>query len=252
MRPLYFSRLRPKAKGVAPCRPSHRFLFRLLVCSVMFASIPAIAQSVIATIPVGISPGATAVNTATNKTYMTNLQCSAWPCSVPGTVSVIDGVTNTEDWDGECRSQPGAIAVDTATNKIYVTNQCGNDVNCQSLGTVTVIDGATLNVSTVTVGYDPGRLAVDPIRHKIFVVNMCTAPGITICTNNGPGKLTVIDGATLTHARRYGGLCSRRRGGEHPDQRDLRREHHQLQRWRRDGHRHQRSELHDTRCQYRQ
>jgi DNA-binding beta-propeller fold protein YncE len=102
-----------------------------------------------------------------------------------------------EDRDCKCGCEPGAIAVDTATNKIYVSNQCGNDLNCQSLGTITVIDGATLNTSTVTVGYDPGRLAVDPLTHKIFVVNMCTAPGITICANNGPGTLTVIDGATL-------------------------------------------------------
>lgn len=177
---------------------SHRSLFLVVVCTLILASVPAVGQSVIATVPVGINPGPSAVNTATNRTYVTNLQCSAWPCSNPGTVSVINGVTNTVVGTVNVGVNPGGVAVNTATNKIFVTNECGSDVNCQSAGTVTVIDGVTLATSTVTVGYVPVRVAVDSLRNKIYVVNMCTAAGIVFCPNTTAGTLTVIDGTTLT------------------------------------------------------
>lgn len=177
---------------------SHRSLFLVVVCSLVFASVPGVAQSVIATVPVGTSPGPSALNTATNRTYVTNVGCSDWPCSNTGTVSVISGVTNTVVGTVNVGVNPGGVAVNISTNKIFVTNECGNDVNCQSTGTVTVIDGVTLATSTVTVGYVPVRLAVDSVRNKIYVVNMCTAAGIIFCPNTTAGTLTVIDGATLT------------------------------------------------------
>ena len=73
---------------------SHRSLFLVVVCNLVLASVPVVAQSVVATVGVGTNPGPSAVNTATNKTYVTNLGCTAWPCSNTGTVSVISGVTN--------------------------------------------------------------------------------------------------------------------------------------------------------------
>jgi DNA-binding beta-propeller fold protein YncE len=177
---------------------SHRSLFLVVVCSLVLASVPVVAQSVIATVPVGTNPGPSAVNTATNRTYVTNLGCSDWPCSNTGTVSVINGVTNTVVGTVNVGVNPGGVAVNTGTNKIFVTNECGNDVNCQSPGSVTVIDGVTLATTTVNVGYVPVRLAVDSLRNKIYVVNMCTAAGIVFCTNTTAGTLTVIDGATLS------------------------------------------------------
>ncbi len=177
---------------------SHRSLFLVVVCTLVLASVPAVGQSVIATVPVGINPGPTAVNTATNRTYVTNLQCTAWPCSNPGTVTVINGITNAVVGTVNVGVNPGGIAVNTGSNKIFVTNECGNDVNCQSTGTVTVIDGVTLATTTLTVGYVPVRLAVDSLRNKIYVVNMCTAAGIVFCPNTTAGTVTVIDGATLS------------------------------------------------------
>ena len=177
---------------------SHRSLFLAVVCSLLLASVPVVAQSVVATVGVGTNPGPSAVNTATNKTYVTNLGCTAWPCSNAGTVSVISGVTNAVVGTVNVGVNPGGVAVNTATNKIFVSNECGNDTNCQSPGTVTVIDGVTLATSTVNVGYVPVRMAVDPIRNKIYVVNLCTAAGIVFCSNTTAGTLTVIDGTTLS------------------------------------------------------
>lgn len=177
---------------------SHRSRFLAAVFILLIASLPVIAQSVVATVPVGIYPGGTAVNTATNKIYVANLGCSAWPCANAGTVSVISGLSNAVVGTVNVGVNPVYVAVNTATNKIFVSNQCGDDINCQSPGTVTVIDGATLGTTTVNVGYVPARLAVDAIRNKIYVVNMCTAGGIPECQNNSAGTLTVIDGATLT------------------------------------------------------
>ncbi len=177
---------------------SHRSLFLAVVCILIFASVPVVAQSVVATVGVGTNPGPSAVNTATNKIYVTNLGCTAWPCSNTGTVSVISGVSNTVVATVNVGVNPAYAAVNTASNKIFVTNECGNDVNCQSQGTVTVIDGVTLATTTVNVGYVPGRLAVDAIHNKIYVVNMCTAAGIINCVNNFAGTLTVIDGTTLS------------------------------------------------------
>jgi YVTN family beta-propeller protein len=111
---------------------------------------------VTATVPAGNTPWQVAVDTLTNKVYVTDL--------FGRTVSVIDGLTNTLLSTISIGYQPTGIAVDEATDKIYVT------VAGDSL--VAVIDGASDTVtSTIAVGPAPSAVAVDETTNTIYVVN---------------------------------------------------------------------------------
>ena len=96
------------------------------------------SQTVVATVPAGLSPYAVAVNPATNKIYVPNLGSDS--------VTVIDGATNNTA-TVQVGVRPVAAAVNPVTNKIYVVNYFS--------ATVSVIDGATNNTTTVTVGPGP-------------------------------------------------------------------------------------------------
>ena len=124
---------------------------------------------VTATIPVGLRPIAVAVNPATNRIYVLNQCCS------PGSVSVIDGVTNSVVATAPVGGSPCQVAVNSQSNKIYVTNSSNQSV--------TVIDGATNAATTVSVGSQPCALAVDSTSNKVYVAN-------------GDATVTVIDGAS--------------------------------------------------------
>src|ERR1035437_3152841 len=127
----------------------------ILIVSLAGLALPVFAQQVIATIPVGVEPASSAVNSTTNKIYVPNACGSDPNCAGYGTVTVIDGATlaTTTVTVG---SNPYGVAVNSATNKIYVANICGNDVTCSSYsGTVTVIDGVSLSTTSVSVGANP-------------------------------------------------------------------------------------------------
>ncbi len=172
---------------------SMRHFYLILAIFIFVITLPsAVAQVVVATLPTGNTPDAAAVNTQTNKIYVTN-HCGGDPtCESPGTVSVIDGVTN-QVATVTVGAVPIAAAVNSATNKIYVANYCGTVPNCGlgTQGTVTVIDGATNTTFSVNVGLSPLAIAVNPVTNKIYVANQC---GDANCHSNS--TLTVIDGAT--------------------------------------------------------
>ncbi|MFI5117102.1 MAG: hypothetical protein ACHP8B_10445 [Terriglobales bacterium] len=161
---------------------TRRFHLVLLVFSLAIALPSAIAQVVIATVPVGIANYGLAVNSVTNKTYVANYCGNDPNCLSNGTVTVIDGATNNTA-TVNVGFYPDAVAVNPVTNKIYVTNWWGNDPTGLSPGTVTVIDGATNNTLTVNVGIQPRDVAVNSVTNKIYVANF-------------DGTATVIDGAT--------------------------------------------------------
>ena len=94
------------------------------------------AQTLIATVPVGVHPQAIAVNSATNKIYVLNT-CDSFPtCTSSGSVTVIDGVTlATVSVPIGIGAEVGAgIAVNQTTNKIYATNYCGNSLDAANPG----------------------------------------------------------------------------------------------------------------------
>ncbi|MGH9583494.1 MAG: YncE family protein [Bryobacteraceae bacterium] len=86
-----------------------------------------------AMIAVGASPGGVAVNPETNTIYVTN--------TGDGTVSAIDGATNSVTATISVGNQPLAIAMNPATNRVYIADTQDN--------TVAVIDGNKNVVSCV-------------------------------------------------------------------------------------------------------
>ena len=159
---------KPLADLIAVCRTL--FLF---VCGCAIISLPALAQRVIATIPVGPSPGPLAVNRVTNKIFVATADYYTY------TMTVIDGATNSAT-SVIVGLTAYAVAVDSTRNKIYVVG-----TNPGGTGSATIIDGATLSTTTLPVGPGAGHVAVDTATNKIYVVN------------SGDATVTVIDGATL-------------------------------------------------------
>src|ERR1035441_3267808 len=166
------------------------------------AILPAAAQTLLATVTVGHDPYYLAANAVTNKVYVANYCGNDPGCGSqsPGTVTVIDGLTNTVDATVTVGRQAAFLVINTVdatvtvgrqaaflvinpvTNKIYVTNRSDN--------TVSVINGATNTVpSTIPVGSHPTIEDVDLVTNKIYVVNNGNGSGTTI---------NVIDGNTDT------------------------------------------------------
>lgn len=134
-------------------RPQPQRLLRfagLLLCAGLLglAGVPGHAQTVTATVPVGMGPQAFALNRTAN--------------AGANGVAITDGATNAVT-TVPVGSAPLTRAVNSVTNKIYVANSGDN--------TVTVIDGVT-NLGTVTgVGTAPTSVAVNPLNNQIYVAN---------------------------------------------------------------------------------
>ena len=128
----------------------------------------------IATITVGLAPSSVDVNAATNRIYV--LHGDRHGVYLPGTVSVIDGETNSVIATVPVGVSARRVAVNPNTNKIYVTNYREQFV--------TIIDGATNDTTTVNVGSGSSGLAVNRVTNKIYVGTI--------------SDVVVIDGTTNT------------------------------------------------------
>lgn len=150
----------------------HLALAALLALSLATGmSVPASAQTVITSVPVGSSPQRLAVNPTTNRVYVSN--------NGSNTVSVIDGTNNTSIATTPVGSKPMGVAVNPTTNRIYVANQGSNNLS--------VIDGTNNAViATIPVGTGPIEVAVNPATNRVYV------------TNSGSNSVSVIDGASNT------------------------------------------------------
>ena len=174
---------------------SHDFSCRGTVTVIDGAS-----NTVTATVPVGFAPSPPVVNSVANKIYVANA-CGNGPiCGspyVPGTMTVIDGVTNNTQ-SVNVGYYPYAVDVNSTTNQIYVANQCGNDPNCASTATMTAINGTTLATTNVPIGGRfPYAIAVNSVTNKIYVPGDCYSD--LSCQGAPDGTVSVIDGATLTY-----------------------------------------------------
>lgn len=99
------------------------------------------AQTLIATVPVGMGPHTVVCNPSTNKWYVANQDSS--------NLTMVDGTTfATATID--LRYAPFDAAVNATTNRIYVSD--GNEL--------TVINGATNQVTTVSIPGVPAGVAV--------------------------------------------------------------------------------------------
>ncbi len=152
-------------------------------------------DTVTATVTVGNYPVSVAVNPVINMVYVANycgnqFGCNATPA--PGTVSVINGATNTVTHTVTVGYGPSIVEVNNVTNKIWVANSCGNDSSCDFtgdntnvIGTVTQIDGASFATQTVNTGNGQVAMANNAVANLVFV------------TNNTDNTESVINGATL-------------------------------------------------------
>jgi YVTN family beta-propeller protein len=169
-------------------------------------------NTVTTTVNVGAGPAPPVVNSVTNKIYVANSCGTDSSCPInppysgPGTVTVIDGVTNNPTSVG-VGVYPYGIDVNSVTNKIYVANNCGDDLNCQSTATMTVIDGTSLATTDVPIGgYYPYTIAVNSVTNKIYVPADCV--GNISCQSDPNGTVSVIDGGTLTYASVASGFAA--------------------------------------------
>jgi len=143
---------------------------RFLAGLALAAPIALYAQSVITTVPTGDTARAVAVNTATNRVYVTN--------EFSNNVSVLDGGSGAILATVPTGPRPQYIAVNPATNRIYVSN--GGD------SSQTVIDGASLATTSLASGGN-GPFEVDVARNQVYMVRL---------GNND--EVTRIDGAKNT------------------------------------------------------
>jgi YVTN family beta-propeller protein len=175
---------------------------------------PVVANSVIATVPVGSRPTAIAYDPSNGNVYVANIATNS--------VSVIQGSTNSVLATVRVGAAPRAITFDPSNGDLYVANRNDNtvsvieggsntvvatvpvgngpwviafDPNNGDLyvanltdGTVSVIDGSTNTVvATVAVGSNPTGIVFDPNNGDLYVAN-----------DNSPGTVSVIDGSTNT------------------------------------------------------
>jgi YVTN family beta-propeller protein len=159
----------------------------ILVVGLAVAVLPAAAQTLIATVSVGQAPGYLVANPVTNKIYIENI-CGTDPsCSSPGSITVIDGVTN-QTANIPVGNNPQFMVMNNATNKLYVTNRAD--------GTVTIINGATNQViKTLPVGPHPVGADVNPLTNRIYIANYGNRVGNTVSVIDGSSDQVI---ATVT------------------------------------------------------
>lgn len=148
---------------------SQRLIYVFLVT--LFCTCTAMAQSVVAHIPIGRTPTSLAVNPVTNLVYAASKQ--------PRSILVLDGSTNTISADVALNFEPEEIAVNPTTNRVYVVNSTG----------LTVLNGTT-NAVIGNVALPSGaiRIGINSVTNRIYVGNN-VARTITVIDGN-PGSPT--------------------------------------------------------------
>ncbi|HEV8638763.1 MAG TPA: DUF4082 domain-containing protein [Chloroflexota bacterium] len=125
--------------------------------------------AVVATVAVGDTPRAAAVNPTTGRVYVAN--------EAGNSLSVIDESTNRVVATVPIGALPRGVAVNPGTDRVYATNY--------NSGSVSVLDGATNTVvATVPVGVGPRAVGVNPTTGRVYVANA------------GSDSVSVIDAST--------------------------------------------------------
>jgi len=160
-----------------------------LILVLAATALPAAAQSLITNVPVQYGAYYLAANPATGMIYVLNKCGTSSSCTGPGTVSVINGASNTVVYTITVQNAPEYLVINQETNTIYVTNSKSN--------TVSVINGATNTIiRTINVGSNPTMLDVNPITNMIYVVNNGNGSGTTMSVINGNSN-SVIQTVTV-------------------------------------------------------
>ncbi len=164
-----------RTNGVLALNPVTNFLYAVSRSDAKVTVIDTIGETAVATVDVGMEARHIAVNSISNKIYVSNTD--------DNTVSVIDGNDHSVTHVA-AGMFPIAIAVNPVSNKAYVVNIGSN--------TVTVIDGVNESTQTVPVGVGPTALAVNPVTNKIYVMNEGSDSVIAIDgTNNSTQEILI-------------------------------------------------------------
>lgn len=168
-----------------------RYASHLLVFGgLLVLSVPVTAQDVVATLAVGQHPIRVAVNTLTNRIYLTNWvdgTCSG----VTSTLTAVDGVSHDVDviLPGACH--PWGLAVDEALDRVVVANFVD----------VRVVDGVTHAVlAEFNGGSNENSAAIDPSLHRLYVgSNNCISPRVNVFDSEDYGFIAAVplDGMPL-------------------------------------------------------
>lgn len=131
----------------------------------------------VSTINNSVSPTRIAVNQNDDTVYVTNRGNG----SVPGTVSIIDGATNTITGTVTVGRGPESVAVDQVDDTVFVVNRLSNNVS--------VINGRTgiRTDDTITVGSSPYGVAIDGAGANA---------GLIYVSNSGAANVSVIGRVT--------------------------------------------------------
>ena len=127
-------------------------------------------HSVLATVPVGVSPTAVVVNSAGTRAYVTN--------STAGTVTVINTSNNTLVATVAVGANPSSLALSPDGARLFVTNA--------GSGTVTKINTTTNKVTVnIGVGNAPSSIAITSDNKYAYVTNSASdsVSVITVSTN---------------------------------------------------------------------
>jgi YVTN family beta-propeller protein len=110
---------------------------------------------------------------------MDSLTNRVYVSSSSGTVSVIDGITNSVIATVEVGFLPSGLGVDSIAQQVYVANPVTNHVS--------VLDGVSNTVvATVPVGFHPFSATTNPLLGRAYVTNLFS------------DSVSVIDGASNT------------------------------------------------------
>ena len=148
---------------------------------------PSQAQSLVATLPSGPNPTAVAVNPTTNMVYVADADV--------GTLTVINGATNTATTLPTGAPNTTALAVNPTTNTIYAlylgSQSSGLGGIVVTPGSIAVINGVTNTVTTtIALPVLGSHIAVNPVTNQIYVSTL------NEIGNGAIVNVTVIDGST--------------------------------------------------------
>jgi len=152
-------------------------------------------------VSVEAAPVSVAVNAKTGRAYVAN--------AGDGTVTILDGSTDTVLATIPIGSHPYSIAVDSATNKIYVTHTFGDQLSMIDGATNTVTDLNTGSVDLIAINSQAGKIyllgyggdvkVLDEATHQLNVRPVARhAWALTLDESTSTVYVTEIESAALT------------------------------------------------------
>jgi YVTN family beta-propeller protein len=180
-----------------------------VLCLLSLCAGSALAQSVVATIPLPVTPGNVAVNPATELAYV--------PLTGVGQIDVISERTHAVVGTLSVGEDPVSVAINIHTNRLYVADPFAGDLFVVDANTGAVIATIAMPAYEVALNVATNTIYVGDFNNTIYVVNGDTNTVTTTITVNSAqfmavnpatnriyvapgnpfeGQVTVVDGST--------------------------------------------------------